>query len=148
MLWRIVLIVILFICEHKLGFHLTSDTITLISGFFSIATGAYITILVVLFTSKVSSKLAHQKYCNTSRSTLDELCRRLRISMIICSLGLLFGFSYSCLNCQFLCIKIWEFSIDFLFAFLVSINFVVGVWRTLETFHYLIVLLKSEATTK
>lgn len=151
MLWlRIFTICLIFIVEIIFKFNLTTDSITTITTFFSIASGAYLTVLVVLFGSKVSVKLNYQQQKGTGHSTLDELCNRLQNSLIICLSGLFIGFVYSCIPCKILLkgVKFFDcllINISFLFTFFVSIIFVLSIEHILKTAQYLIVLLKSES---
>lgn len=148
MLWlKIVLAGVLFYIEFTHNFRLTSDSITTITTFLSIASGAYLTVLVVLFGSKVAIKLKYQQEPKTGHSSLDELCCRLQESLILCLTGLSISFLFSCLSEDILKTKVWnqQFDIGFIFTFIVSVIFVFSVVHTLKTAQYLIVLLKAES---
>lgn len=144
------LIVALFFIEFILNFKLSSDSITTITTFFSIASGAYLTVLVVLFGSRVAIKLKSQKEKGTGHSSLDELCYRLQNSLILCLFGLFLGYIYSCIPKKTLLNGFFLYEnqfcdIGFLFTFFISIIFVYNIVNTLKTAQYLIVLLKAES---
>ena len=151
MLWiKIALILPLFLAELYLKFHLTTDSITTITTFLSIASGAYLTVLVVLFGSKVSVKLNFQQETGTGHSYLDGLCYRLQNSLILCLSTLSLSFIYSCLPKKAISATI-DISgyqlpdVGFIFTFIISILFFICLDRTLITAHYLITLLKEES---
>lgn len=140
----------LFFAELCFKFHLTSDSITTITTFLSIAAGAYLTVLVVLFGSKISVKLNYQQETGTGHSYLDGLCYRLQNSLILCLSTLSLSFIYSCLSKEAISATIdipgYQLpDVGFIFTFLISILFFICLDRTLITAQYLITLLKEES---
>ena len=151
MLWvKITLMLCLFFAELCFKFHLTTDSITTITTFLSIAAGAYLTVLVVLFGSRISVKLNYQQETGTGHSYLDGLCYRLQNSLILCLSTLSLSFIYSFLSeeatsAKFVILEYQLPDIGFILTFLISILFFICLDRTLITAQYLITLLKEES---